>query len=141
MRTLFAISIIALIALLWAAVSTARHVRQARRRNNQGTHLPPQPAQDTEFEDSAIESSDVVTQVLATTAAAPPDGALAGSSESSAKRKPEEPAARRPLAVSPPAPSGRRKLGRPDWAYFNKDMGDLTDPAPRSAKERDRPSS
>jgi heme exporter protein D len=34
MRVLFLISILALIALLWASVAIARHVQQARRRHH-----------------------------------------------------------------------------------------------------------
>jgi hypothetical protein len=34
MRVLFSISILALVALLWASIAIARHVRQARRRPN-----------------------------------------------------------------------------------------------------------
>jgi heme exporter protein D len=34
MRVLFCISILALVALLWASIAIARHVRQARRRQD-----------------------------------------------------------------------------------------------------------
>jgi hypothetical protein len=35
MRVLFAISLVALIALLWASVSIATHIRRARRRRRE----------------------------------------------------------------------------------------------------------
>jgi hypothetical protein len=41
--------------------------------------------------------------------------------------------AKHPLASLVP------QLNRPDWAYFNKDMGDLSDPEPRSVRPKMRP--
>jgi|GEM_PF-4799069 len=46
MRTLFVISILALLALLWASISIARHIRQARKRR---ASVPPPPVPDSEF--------------------------------------------------------------------------------------------
>jgi hypothetical protein len=48
MRTLFAISVLALLALLWASISMARHVRQARRRRRHAP-VPPPPIPPPEF--------------------------------------------------------------------------------------------
>ena len=42
MRVLFLISILALIALLWASIAIARHVQQARRRRDRDS--PTEPA-------------------------------------------------------------------------------------------------
>jgi len=52
-----------------------------------------------------------------------------------------DPFLRRPVrSVHPPqaAPSFVLPLRRPDWAYFNKDMGDLSDPAPSRIRDRVR---
>jgi hypothetical protein len=46
MRILFAISILALLALLWASYSIARHVRAARRRR---AAVPPPPIPNPDF--------------------------------------------------------------------------------------------
>lgn len=59
MHTLFAISIIALLALLWASISIAQHVRRARRRRRDAVEDATQPA--VAFEDSGLKE-DVAQQ-------------------------------------------------------------------------------
>ncbi|HZL26564.1 MAG TPA: hypothetical protein VFC39_08545 [Acidobacteriaceae bacterium] len=63
MRTLFAISILALLALLWASISMARHVRRARRRRRHAP-VPPPPIPDPEFstQDLVASNTDQTTQ-------------------------------------------------------------------------------
>ena len=46
MRTLFAISILALLALLWASISIASHIRRARKRR---AAVPPPQVPDPEL--------------------------------------------------------------------------------------------
>ncbi len=88
-KTLFAISTIALLALLWAFISIMQYVRRARRRR----HHPDEV------------NADDNTTSLATPRPPPPP---------------------------PPGPVSS-SVKRIDWAYYNKDMGDLSDPyqAPR----------
>jgi hypothetical protein len=59
--------------------------------------------------------------------------------------KPIYPSAHPTLAESTPPPppplpprSGKHPVVRADWAYFNKDMGDLSDPAPAGSRTRVR---
>lgn len=61
MRTLFAISILALLALLWASISIARHIRRARKRR---AAVPPPPIPDPELssQDLVSTNTDPYTQ-------------------------------------------------------------------------------
>jgi hypothetical protein len=48
---------------------------------------------------------------------------------------------RRPVRSAPPPPrpaAVSAASGRPDWDYFNKDMGDLSDPTPSRIRDRVR---
>lgn len=48
---------------------------------------------------------------------------------------PEPPPLKRPIRIGPPKhllAQLVQPIHRPDWAYFNKDMGDLSDPEPRA---------
>jgi hypothetical protein len=50
-----------------------------------------------------------------------------------------DPHVRRPVrSVQSPAAAFTLPKHRPDWAYFNKDMGDLSDPLPRRVRDRVR---
>jgi len=52
-----------------------------------------------------------------------------------------DPFLRRPVRSAPsphPAPPFALPLRRPDWVYFNKDMGDLSDPLPSRMRDRVR---
>jgi hypothetical protein len=91
MRTLFAISIIALLALLWASISIAQHVRRARRRRRA-------------LADAGLEPMLAVEDIAAEVDFSRP-----------------APAAAVPFA-------NPNRVERIDWAYFNKDLGDLSDP-------------
>ena len=61
MRTLFAISILALLALLWASYSIASHIRRARKRR---AAVPPPPIPDPELstQDLVSTNTDTYTQ-------------------------------------------------------------------------------
>jgi len=45
---------------------------------------------------------------------------------------------RRPVRSAQPAPAFTLPAHRPDWIYFNKDMGDLSDPSPSRIRDRVR---
>jgi len=45
---------------------------------------------------------------------------------------------RRPVRPAHPAPAFTLPAHRPDWVYFNKDMGDLSDPTPSRIRDRVR---
>jgi hypothetical protein len=52
-----------------------------------------------------------------------------------AQQEAEEP----PPSVPPVSPRpAHLPISRADWAYFNKDMGDLSDPAPAGSRSRIR---
>jgi hypothetical protein len=96
LRILFAISIIALLMLLWASISIAQHIRHARRRRR---------AAAKKVSEVALLYGEVDT-----------DDDFAG---------------QRSVAPPPPPPSPstlEKKPERADWAYFKKDLGDLSDP-------------
>ncbi len=44
----------------------------------------------------------------------------------------------RPVRSAQPAPAFTLPAHRPDWIYFNKDMGDLSDPTPSRIRDRVR---
>ena len=223
MRTLFVMSTVALVALLWAAFSIARHVRGARRRRKRvtlddpnpaaslrsslrdlSTEAPrppslyatqptieaPAPTQQAREQVDAVEALDaagppaesafaaVQVQAVQIEVEPPPPGPSAivtaeerlvtpaallptpelrrhddqpatrpvarTTEEGAGASYPGFPAPSRPSAVHPQSRFARRSTDRPDWAYFNKDMGDLSDPeVPRSkpggvAPQKDR---
>jgi hypothetical protein len=181
MAILFAISVAAFFALIWASVSIARHIRRARRRRWRASAVtqsatwggsestspltdapalavkaeqisapppPPIPTQTAASESLAIrfplssqrrsaESS--AAQAVATPSLTPPAEPVGASQALPSETGPASPpgatsAVRRPpVSVAAPTNSGSRT----DWAYFNKDMGDLTDPVP-SPRFKDR---
>jgi len=45
---------------------------------------------------------------------------------------------RRPVRSAHPTPAFTLPAHRPDWVYFNKDMGDLSDPTPSRIRDRVR---
>lgn len=154
MRILFAISLVAFVALLWASISAAQHIRRARRRRNLAQVFDP----------AVINSNAPVSESWPAPAAAPPVASAALQQTSAEPRFPlssqrirtGESSATQPIATPvqpPPAPDQSNTptatspsvppstvsppQPRPDWAYFNKDMGDLSDPTP-SPRFKDR---
>jgi hypothetical protein len=57
MRILFAISLVALAALLWASVSIAQHIYRARRRQREKNRLPVTTVAATPIKPAAKETS------------------------------------------------------------------------------------
>jgi hypothetical protein len=108
MGILFAISIFAFCALLWAAVSIARHIRATKPAEEPfvavETQKPTQP------------------RVISPVTPFEPEATLPVNGRAPAA--PTRP--RRPSTV----PSNRM-----DWAYFNKDLGDLND-SPQTSRSR-----
>ena len=105
MPILFALSILAFVALLWATISIAGFVRRARRRRRT----------------AAIQTSNL------------PD-ALDAASGASASLSPEPPPPRlrnfpTRLGKHPVNPLARDDA-RPEWNPFSKDIGDVSDPTP-----------
>ena len=136
MRILFAISVIAFVALLWASFSIARYIRRARRRRKLASGA---------IYKTAHPSASTTTPAQAP---APPPFPLRsqrdadrGSEPSGTVPPPPRPEpANAPARSFSPAAQEPASPGRQDWAYFNKDMGDLSDPMPsRRYKDRSRP--
>jgi hypothetical protein len=146
MHVLFAISVLALVALLWASAAIVRHVRRSRSRRRRllansaesSTHVPLERSQDAnppsiDFSKVSPFRSSAFDFPEPTASPAPPAPVSASLADLAAR-----------LASDPPAEalrnsSPRHQLAsllaplppqsaRPDWAYFNKDMGDLSDP-------------
>jgi hypothetical protein len=105
------------------------------------TFLPPLPAL------PLIEPTATAFTKLASNSLDLPPRKQPQPAESAAAKTPEVPAVqsdpflRRPVrSVHPPhpAPPFALPLRRPDWVYFNKDMGDLSDPTPSRIRDRVR---
>ena len=136
MRILFAISVVAFVALLWASLSTAQHIRRARRRRRLASSA--EPASESRSTDNADDTASRFplssqrnirfTDSGAEQPAAPPPPP---------RPDPPKPAG---MNISPP-PVTPLAGGRQDWAYFNHDTGgDLSDPTPRRRyKDHSRP--
>jgi hypothetical protein len=109
MQILFATSVLCFLALLGAGVAIARHIRKGPRRAiaSAGGHSLPSSAPETIHQTiRQITASKVWNTPLVAVEIAP------AHAPNSALRKP-------PYSVN---------AERLDWAYFNKDYGDLTDP-------------
>lgn len=108
MRILFAISVLAFVALLWASLSAAQYIRRARRRRSAAT----QP--NATINDAVLPVPPEISglEVMQTDKGA-------HTSPAAASKDPEEAA---DTSVPPPA-------AKPEWGYFSHDAGDLSDPA------------
>jgi len=96
LRILFAISIIALLMLLWASIAIAQHIRHARQRRRAAARKVSEVA-------LLYGEVDIDDEFVGPRSGAPPP--------------------------PPPVPSTQeKKAERGDWAYSNKDPGDLSDP-------------
>jgi len=127
-QIIFAISIACFLALIGAAVAIVRHVRVSHRQRSRPA--PPRPSFTDHLHAAAeygtIRSPRLVPHqtVKGITAKknwnAPSLAMEIHPAEISGKRKSPQSAHAAPVASSE----------RVDWAYFNKDFGDLTDPYP-----------
>ena len=88
---------------------------------------------------AAIEQPDAESAILEQSASTAEETPLAQAQAVSESSVPVPPPPRRPFRAVPPKhplASLIPPIHRPDWAYFNKDMGDLSDPAPRAPRLR-----
>ena len=202
---MFAISLFALLALLWASFAIAQHIRRARRRRRrflestaplptapelsfadpaapiqQHSAPPPAPAafpfaQPREYAASSItaapepevtlaaeenleepQPAPYIPEPLSRPISSAPEPEITVAAEDNLEQTEPEPIAQpapepvydeaakfpgfsytKPRSLRPATPQKHPlaslvpPLERPDWAYFNKDMGDLSDPEPR----------
>jgi hypothetical protein len=151
MRLLLAISLVSFCALFWAVLAAARHLRARRERRLK----PLQQSRLTEIfeagEFRAPGSLSLVRKLVQDVVKARAQQLAEAPRESSFSRtcedvRPQSPVAPRPKILKPAAPVRpqqtifveRRKAPqsvrpaaierRADWALYNKDLGDLTDP-------------
>jgi hypothetical protein len=142
MQILFAISILCSAALVWAGVAIARHIHKGRATHTSTSVAPSDFAQHL-FRAAAISSDDegerfhihrtVPHQTLQEITAKkrwnqPPESVTVHPSPE--LRADLNLNAAEPLKGKRKSPQASHQGGveRLDWAYFNKDMGDLTDP-------------
>ena len=133
MLVLFAISVACFLALIWTAAAIVRHVRASQRRSR--TAAPPEPSF-SEHLHAAAKYGPVRSPRLV------PHQTVQGITAKKNWNTPSQTVEIHPAAEQPSV-FGKRKSPQPahpqeraDWAHFNKDFGDLTDPytsCPRAA--------
>jgi hypothetical protein len=155
MHTLFAISVLSLFVLLMAGVAIARHIRIGRSVSS--------PQREREFADHlfAAAKGRSVSETVVRRARSVPAQTIKEIMAGKSWNQPPEIVTLRPDPEAhkaydqtlsepvqgqrkSPQPAHRRDGERLDWGYFNKDLGDLTDPyqTPRlRANSRDRATS
>jgi hypothetical protein len=150
MRLLFAISLVCFCALFWALLAAARHLRT--RREPSSKRRPHKPMREI-FESGEIRSPRAsrlvrkLVQEVAQSRLQTPQESLNGAfPEPSASPLPRPMILKSaaPFRPSPTifverrkAPQSVRPAGieqRADWALYNKDLGDLTDPYTQSLR-------
>lgn len=147
MQILYAISILCFFAILWAALSFARHIKASSRRipaQHEFSIAPPQSnfrqilyvATETEAQ-SRIRHSDLHQQVRDITANKiwnmPPKSAP---SKRNIGELPRVHSPKQQPSRKPPQSARHGAMAFLDPAYFNKDSGDLTDPYQTSPTSR-----
>jgi hypothetical protein len=142
MQILFAISVLCFLGILWAAIALARHIRSSRLRDDPGVSQP-------DFKHHLFSASETPSAIIR------PNPIHQSVHDITANKQwslPPQPARmRRPptqrdepvrIARKSPQPARYGPMELLDSAYFNKDMGDLTDPyqPPRlRANDRSQP--
>ncbi|MBS1815841.1 MAG: hypothetical protein JSS87_13280 [Acidobacteria bacterium] len=110
MRILFAIAILCCCALIWAAISIARHIRKA--------HHDETAAKHPSFAETLVRGAYEDPPVGGQRARVHPREDLAASFKNTTRKL-----------------SGSERTGdndvRSDWKYYNRDSGDLSDPDAR----------
>ena len=131
-QILFAISVLCLLALIGAGVAIARHVRAAHRHNR--TPAPPAPSFTQHLHAAAAYGTLRSPRVV-------PHQSVQGITAKKSWNTPSQSVEIHPTAEHG-FTAGKRKSPQPahlgftnssdrvDWAHFNKDFGDLTDPTP-----------
>jgi hypothetical protein len=146
MRILFLISVVAFAALVWASISIAQHIRRARRRRKLVLDAASPAQAVTAFssdaavavvapmETAASEAPSARNSAADRSAPAPPApvrfplSSQRASASSDADRAGDAQYSDGPASGRGPAAPPRPM--RPEWAYYNKEMGDLSDPLP-----------
>jgi hypothetical protein len=149
MRFLFAISLVSFCALFWAVLAAARHLRSRRQRR--GNRFPQGRLTEIfeagEFrEPRSLRLVRNLVQEVVKPRPQPLEETPRASTIHADARETQQPLAPRPMILKPAAPVRpaqtifvERRKGpqsvrpaaverRADWALYNKDLGDLTDP-------------
>ena len=137
MQMLFAIAILCFVALVWAGIALARHIRVSRHPDRSTSFVPridfAQHLFNAIEDERLLQPRKVHSQTLQDITAKkswnqPPEGVAVRPSQE--LRSELSPSAAEQLQVKrkPPQTSHRVGSERLDWAYFNKDLGNLTDP-------------
>lgn len=138
MLVLFAISVLCLCAVLWSAVSIARHVLQTQQRRRRPARAPQQGLVEVFFDDKMQQLGEHAAMTHQAAASRPAfawetlparQRATAALEESAVLFEP-------PVQRKSPQPAAAGAPYRADWDYFNKDLGDLTDPYETNQRER-----
>jgi hypothetical protein len=133
MQILFAISVLCFFGILWAAVSLARHIRSTRPKDASSISIVPTQSDFKQQLFSASETPSISTPVTRTN---PIHQSVRDITANKQWALPPEPVRMRPpltrrepvTARKSPQPARYGPMELLDSAYFNKDMGDLTDP-------------
>jgi hypothetical protein len=137
MQMLLAISIVCFIALVWAGTALARHVRASRQPDGGTSFVPRIDFTHHLFnaieDERSLQPRKVPTQTFQDITAKkswnqPPEGVAVPPSHELRSELPPSAAEQLQVKRKPPQTSHRVGSERLDWAYFNKDLGDLTDP-------------
>jgi hypothetical protein len=138
-QILFAISTVCLLALIVAGAAIVRHVRSAHRRDD--TPAPPAPSFPEHLKAAATYGTLRSPRIV-------PHQSVQGITAKKSWNAPSQSIEIHPATEQGDFAIGRRKSPTPthfgkervDWAHFNKDFGDLTDPSPsrpaRAASDR-----
>ena len=130
-QILFAISVVCLLALIGAGLAIVRHVRSTHRRNR--IAAPPAPSFTEHLNAAAAYGTLRSPRVV-------PHQSVKGITAKKNWNTPSQSVEIHPTAEHDFVPGSRKSpmpahaettgSDRVDWAYFNKDFGDLTDPSP-----------
>lgn len=134
MQTLFAISVVCFLALVWAGIAVARHIRNGHKLNASDVqsgfaqHLFQASAETTLTEPRSVRLQNI-RDITAKKSWNQPPEVITVRPSPELRLNPD------PFAAESfdgkrksPQPSHQSGSERLDWAYFNKDFGDLTDP-------------
>lgn len=135
MQILFAISALCFIGILWAAIALARHIRSSRLENL--SEIPSQP----DFKHHLFNAAETFDSISTRLPSTPIHQSVHDITANKQWTLPPQPLRMRrsaiqraqsarmvPAARKSPQPARYGPMELLDSAYFNKDMGDLTDP-------------
>lgn len=144
MQILFAISVLCFLGILWAAIALARHIRSSRLRDDPDVSQP-------DFKHHLFSASEGLSTHDAMSRRNPIHQSVRDITANKQWTLPPQPVRMRrpptqrdepvriPLTRKSPQPARYGPMELLDSAYFNKDMGDLTDPyQPHRLRANDR---